>query len=633
MNGARLRLAAICALFCIGAVLQSALLPLLEGGDEWLQVAYVEHLRQTGTLPNRAESLTSPIRQQSGQPPLTYALTAAVANAFNLPPINTPALYDGLQAARNLWFAPPNRFNRADNNNVFLIGNAATQATGVQALTRLGRGMAVLWGIVGIVGAYAAARKVFHARAWALTVAALYAFTPTLIHVSSFQTTDSATAAFGAWSLWAALMLAQDGVSVRRVLIAGGILGAAGLAKVSGLLLAPAVGVGLIWGIWQHKGIVFSGAWRMLFAPYPQPFPLTGEREQTALATGIKSPSPVGEGFREGLVPMIGYGLLLAVPILLTFGVWVLWGILTSGDPLGTTPHRFPGQYFDPPLGIGAVLARLPEVYLSYWGKFASAVYLHPVTYSALTAVVILAICGVFRRGAARCAPTMTVIAVAILFPLVGLVYWLATINFITGRLLYPAHAALMIAVAAGLQAWGRGVFWRAVGVIPVAVAGLILAPLAIYTAYRPPTLLDALPPLRAPSYTFDDSIQLLGWNIPRDTIRNGERLPVTLCWRVLNLPSRGAAYALKIVENGVPVGERTTFHGLGRYPVAAWQVGATFCDRLEVPIGVTRADARYDVLVVLLDPTSGATDWVIRGGNGNGVQYALLGAVWGYDR
>ncbi|MEL7234908.1 MAG: hypothetical protein AAGK74_10450, partial [Chloroflexota bacterium] len=62
-----LPLLALITLFLAGAWTQGRVLPVLEGGDEWLQLAYAEHLRMTGTLPDRTASETAPYRQQAGQ--------------------------------------------------------------------------------------------------------------------------------------------------------------------------------------------------------------------------------------------------------------------------------------------------------------------------------------------------------------------------------------------------------------------------------------------------------------------------------------------------------------------------------------------------------------------------------------
>lgn len=591
MTAYRMRLLALVALFLLGAYTQGRVLPVLEGGDEWLQLAYVEHLRATGTLPDRALNETGPVRQQSGQPPLTYALSALAPAALNLPPVDTWAMMEQLQRDSNNWFTPPDKFNRRDNNNVFYLANEPAQNPRVVAVMRAVRWIAPVYGVVGVVAMAGAAWEVFRDGGWVLTAAAVFAFTPTYLHVNSFLTTDGGAAALGTVTLWLALVIARRGVTWRRSLAVGVALGLAGLAKVSTLLLAPAVGV--------------------------------------AVMIGARRRIPV----------IIKHGALIAVPLALTFGVWAAWGWFVYGDPLGTDTHRFPGQYFDPPLGVGAVLARLPEVYLSYWGKFGSAVYLHPATYAALTGVLVLAGIGyVFGRRAWHAIPlrVMGVISVAAAVIFAGVWYWVATINFITGRLMFPAHGALVLLVTGGVYALAQripraDVFLRALLVIPVAVAGLVIAPMAIHTAYTPPRpLADNLPELNATVYDFGESMRLLGWRTDETALTPGELYTVTLCWRVLQPTDRAAAYSFRLVRDGVPIGERTTVHGLGRYGSRQWTAGYTFCDALDVPIHTAEPGVTYDMLLVMLDAQTGAVDWQATTPDGVPVQFPVLGQVNG---
>ncbi len=589
------RLIAIIVLFVTAAWLHGRALPVLEGGDEWLQLAYVEHLRATGTLPDRAASETSPVRQQSGQPPLTYAVSALPLILLDAPPIDTQAMWDGLQRDSNNWFTPPDRFNRRDNNNVFYLSNAPANTPDVVAAMRAVRWIAPVYGVVAIIAAYGAAWEVFRSRGWALTAAALFAFTPSYVHANSFLTTDGGAAMFGTLLVWLALVTLRRGASWQLSLLTGLTVGLAGLAKVSTLLIAPVVVLALLLAVIRERGV------------------------------------------RRAALPVIGHGALMALPFVLTFGVWAGWGWLAYGDPVGTATHRFPGHFYDPPLGVSEVLARLPEVYLSYWGKFASAVYLHPATYITLSVAVFginLGYLGIYPKNIR--ASHIFLLGITASIMLAGVWYWVATINFITGRLLFPAHVAYVILVTGGAYALaGRSpaltVPLRALLVVPAAVVSVIIAPAAINAAYSPPHEANiADMPLTQTPTVFGDVIELEGWHTDADTITSGELVTVTLCWRVLDSTKRPAAYSFRIVKDGVPVGERTTVHGLGRYDSAQWQPGFAFCDALDVPIGEVEPGATYDVLLVMLDAQTGAVDWQATTPDGVPVVFPVLGQVVG---
>ncbi len=602
----------IMVVFCTGAWAHGRVLPILEGGDEWLQLAYMEHLRATGTLPPRNFDSTGAIRQQSGQPPLTYALSALAPAALRLPPLTeTDAMMDALQRDSNNWFAPPNRFNRRDNNNVFYRSNVPANTPAVIDVVRAVRWVAPLYGVLAIAAMAGAAREVFGCGRWALAATAFFAFTPMFLHVNSFLTTDAGAAALGTVVLWLALVIARRGTTWWRSVAVGLALGLAGLAKVSTLLLAPAVGAAVMLGVWANRGVV----------------------------------------------RVVGHGVLIAVPLALTFGVWAGWGWLTYGDPLGTQTHQFPGQHFDPPLGVGAVLARMPEVYLSYWGKFASAVYLHPATYAALTGLVAVAGVGYVihlawgvratdesptqQHGSPLRHPSVrmsVVIALAAGTLFAGVWYWVATINFITGRLMFPAHGAFALIVTGGFyvlaKRFPRADFaLRALLVAPTAVVGLVVAPLALHAAYAPPPPASGVAAdegVVAAAYTFEQTVHLMGWHAPTSTITSGELFPVKLCWRVLQPTQRPAAYSLKIVQDGVPVGERTSVHGLGRYDWRQWQEDDAFCETVDVPIGDVEPNAAYDIILVMLDAYTGAVDWQATAPDGTPVAFPWLGQVRG---
>jgi hypothetical protein len=122
--------------------------------------------------------------------------------------------------------------------------------------------------------------------------------------------------------------------------------------------------------------------------------------------------------------------------------------------------------------------------------------------------------------------------------------------------------------------------------------------------------------------------IRLIGWAAETDTLTDNRPYRLTLCWQVLDTPTRPAAYSVKVVRNGVPVGERTTLHGTGRYSSRAWGVGDTWCETLAVPITGTQPDTAYDVLLVLLDSETGAVDWQATTSDGTPVPFPVLGQV-----
>ncbi len=111
---------------------------------------------------------------------------------------------------------------------------------------------------------------------------------------------------------------------------------------------------------------------------------------------------------------------------------------------------------------------------------------------------------------------------------------------------------------------------------------------------------------------------------------------PVTLCWEVLQPTARAAAFSLKFIHDGVIVADRTSIHGLGRYPSAAWQLGAIFCDEVDVLLDdpdvvddpMPQPGQVYDMLLVMLDARTGAVDWSATTADGAPLEFPIIGQV-----
>jgi hypothetical protein len=83
-------------------------------------------------------------------------------------------------------------------------------------------------------------------------------------------------------------------------------------------------------------------------------------------------------------------------------------------------------------------------------------------------------------------------------------------------------------------------------------------------------------------------------------------------CWEILGIPPREPAYTLKLIgEDGI-VTERTSAMGLGLFPRARWQVGDRWCETIALPLAnvTLRANARYNLVLAVLDAQTFASDW-----------------------
>ncbi len=592
------------ALFIAGSLFQQRQLPVLEGSDEVLHFNYTMQLYAENQLPDRATRNTNATQQASGQPPLSYWIGSLLLRALNSPIVDGDTLlhYTG-EVIRNRWYSPHEAWNRADNRINFYHGIDESlfgmpEAVSASHTLRL---LATLWGALAVIGAYGAALEVFRRPSWALTAAAIFAFMPTMLHISSYITNDTAAAALAALAIWQTLRLLRLGISPVRLLVLSTLISLAALAKVSALLIAPGIGLAILI-VWRKQRV------------------------------------PILKIARDSA--------LFLIPIAVFFLPWMLYGMLTYGDPFGFNTHRHPveGFYFEQPRSLAQIIPLMPHLYLSYWGwSFFNLV--HPLTYTVFSIIFALSLAGYalgkkITRWSALHQQQALVLCVMIIVVFAGMIRWMQQLSFTGGRLMYPAHIAIVLALTAGLYLLGRrfqGLDFplRAFSTTVIAAAGLIFAPIAMHNAYGLPTFLDRaqLPSLSGGPIDFDGTIRLLGIHQP-DTRITADRYHLTACWEVLQETDRPAAYSIKLIREGVIAADRTTIFGLGHYNSPLWESGRIFCDDLSIPLDdpdlrdepPLETAAIYDIVAVVLDAETLAVDWQAVASDGAILESPIVG-------
>lgn len=591
---------AIVVLFAASVMWQSVALPPMEGSDEPLHVTYVAVLRETGRLPARADYMTNCTRQQSGQPPLWYAVGALALEMARVPRFDCDALYTyAYDTVANPWRLSPNPQRTDDNKTNFFPLAAPLPPEGVPRGLVVLRGLSLMAGVVAVLGAYAVGRELFGPTAWALTVAAVFAFTPTFSHLSAYYTNDTPAAAFSVWALWLSVRTIQRGATWQHSALLALLIGLGGLVKVSVLLVAPMAVFAVTWAVWHER--------------------TTGRYAR-----------------------LIRHGAAMALPVALTVGVWMAWGWFAYHDPFGTGTHVHPTLNYDPPLGWGAVWRGLPHMAATYVGLLGYAnVFLPAWAYALMGAAALIAFGGLLSRRPPN-ATTWALVAALVLLMLtvfLGFTRWYRTIFGVTGRLLMPSHAVYAVALTAGFAALsarvprGRRVLIAALVGVHLVASGAAFG--ALHTAYAPPLRDPAnLPALNGPRITFDDTVRLLGYTSSNETLTTPIHT-LTLCWEVLQPTDRHAAYAVRYVKDGIPTAARTTVFGLGRYNSTQWTAGAVFCDVLDMPVGDPQfggaepvAGTTYDILVVMLDAATQDVNWSATTDDGTPVAFPVIGQL-----
>ncbi len=595
------RFVALLGLFIIGTLVHSAALPLMEGSDEIIHYTYVEHLRSERTLPDRTSPATHCTQQESGQPPLVYLAGALLLDLVRAPGVDCLAAMNYTVDVRNPWRNTPDPWVRDDNARVFTAVDEAFIAPpdGMTRNARVVRLVSVAFGALAVVGAYLASREVFQQEGWALLATAIFAFTPTLLHLSAYFNNDTAVIAFATLAVWQALRVLRLGANPRQLLTLGIFLALGALAKVSILLLGPAIGLALLLD------------WRRRRAP---------------------------------LLQLVRDALWVGGPMLALFGPWVLWGLITYADPFGFNTHTF-GRA-TPRALTDVRLKEVVQLYYTYVGKFGFAkVYMRPLTYRLVsTALAIAAIGYLFtpwrRIGATRWRQIAVLATLGVVF-LVGFFYWFQQLYFVTGRLLYPAHIVFALAVAGGFASLATTLPpltapVRAYGVGLFAVVGRVVSTTSVRAAFAPP-LTHTLPPLEGRVIDYDGTLRFLGYT--RDDLvvdRHGH--DITLCWEVLQPATRRAAFSLKFIHDGEILADRTSLPGMGNYDASRWRAGDVFCDFVHVNINdpdlpddqeaPRRPGLVYDMLLVLLDAETFEVDWATTTPEGEPIEVPVVGQV-----
>jgi len=597
--------ALLLVLFTLGVVLYQSLMPVMEGSDEVLHVNYVMRLAAGAGLPDRASRTTNPTQQASGQPPLAYAAYALWLRLLHAPVIAGETIMAHTDQVRNRWYSPHEPWNRRDNRIIFIHGPADSLfgAPDIVLASRALRLLNIAWGITAVCAAYLASAQVFRQRRWQLVATAIFALLPTMLYMFSYVNNDAPAVALSTLAIALTLRMIRIGGSPQRWFWVGMALSLATLAKVSALLIAPGIGLALL-VLWRRE--------------------------------------------RGPIRDLLADGLALALPLAVLFVPWALYGAVTYGDPFGFNTHRHEtvGFYFDQPRSLAELLPLLPNLYLSYYG-WTFFNLLSPFTYTLFGAVVALSAAGCalrlrWNRLNAVERIQALVLAVIILAMLAGMIRWMQQLSFTGARLMYPAHAAFVIALTGGLVLLSRRFprTERPLATVVVglcAAAGLILAPVALIDGYGPVRQVDAasLPTLSGGLVDFDGTIRLLG--IRQDGARiNGPRHGITACWEVLRETERPAAYSLKLIHEGEIAADRTTLFGLGHHPSGAWRVGDRFCDDVSLPIDdpdlidepPLRPATVYDVLAVVLDAGTLAVDWAATGPDGSPIDVPIVGRV-----
>lgn len=595
-------LALIISLFMLLGAVYTVITPVFEASDELWHYPMVRHLADGNPLPVQVfdPALAGPWKQEASQPPLYYALAAALT--FWIDTSDMPQVR---------WENPhvDNGIITADGNiNLTIHDPAWNPWQGTLLAVRLVRLFSVLLGAATVTLTYLIAREVEPRRPEVrLGAAAINAFLPMFIFISASVNNDNLAIPLASLALLLMIRMVNNRVSsVSRYgwhwLLIGVVIGLAVLTKEGTFGLFPiALGTAFI-SQWQMAAARAPGAWRHDKRP------------------GIGDRSPItGDGLRPLLRVCLKTTLVflvMMVPVVVIAGWWYGRNIQLYGDFLGWNAFIAVLGQRAHPASLAQLWSERRGFMMAYWGLFGGvnvpmAAWIYPV----LNGLLLVSVAGfvvylgrkisVWRAEAQGTPLTLPGLLAALLhfverhFALivcllfaaavvVGLVQWATTTWSSQGRLVFTALSALTVLLVVGLAGWlpHRPAGWLVAGVSGFLFGVALLAPfLWIRPSYQPPQF-DAPPEHMAAS--FDDALKLVGYEVTPTAVQPGDTLWVTLAWQVTQPMDRPWSIFVHLNDPVLerPIAQRDMYPGQGLRPTSLLLPGERLVTRhlLAVP-------------------------------------------------
>jgi 4-amino-4-deoxy-L-arabinose transferase-like glycosyltransferase len=572
-------LAALLMIFALAATAYSVVTPLFEMSDELWHYPMVKTLADGNGLPIQDPANPGPWKQEGSQPPLYYALGAALTAWIDTSDVDTvlrpnPHVDNGVITA--------------DGNTNLIAHNYARERwpwRGTVLAVHLVRLMSVAISTLGVYFTYRIGQELFPDRLWlALAGAAAMAFTPMFAFISGAINNDNLAVTLAALSLWLLLRIVREADARRttwRWAVALGIaLGLAALTKTSTLALIALAGLTMAYAAWKRK------RWQTFFLEGP---------------------------------------LILALVAAIA-GWWYLRNLRLYGDPLGLSA-------FIAILGQRARPASLRQLWgerfgfmQSYWGLFGGVnVPMAGWTYTVLNTLAVVSMIGIvaflvlrWLRGKRRLEDWASILLsllmiAGIVVPLA--VSWARITWSSQGRLVFTAISAISLWFMIGLVGWMPDRWGKIGGGGVIGLMGT-LTMLAPFLWIAPSYQLPAPVHVEASGDTYDftppgadqPAMRLLDYDLDTTSTRPSGAVRLTLYWESVGPMARNWSTFIHLEDSvDLLAGQRDTYPGVGLIATGDLQPGYTWADRYVVPVSSSAyAPERLDVQIGLYDYQTG---------------------------
>ncbi|MCK4832124.1 MAG: phospholipid carrier-dependent glycosyltransferase, partial [Anaerolineales bacterium] len=431
---ARLSLVLVLAAFLILGIIYSSSVPIFEKPDELFHYFFVQHLLDERSLPVMGGPGEHLWEQEGSQPPLYYTLAALVTSWV-----------DTSDARELLWLNPQRNLGDPENpgNKNFTVhtDRETRPYRGTTLAVHIARWLSLLFGAGTVILIYVIVQQVFPARPLlALSAAAINAFIPQFLFISSSVSNDSLITFLAALTLLQLIRIAAGTLARKkgnepyrcgwRACSALGItIGLAALTKLSGLALLGLSGLIFCWIAWRRR------SWRILLTD----------------------------------------GLIVGGVTAVIAGWWFVRNLQLYGSLDGIDLHlQAMGGRRELALTAESAWRELIGLRASFWGLFGWFGILMPEwVYQVIDLLTLVGVIGLARRRNGRNWGQGTAITLLWLaLVLISLLRWTTMVEGSQGRLLFPALPGIALLLALG---WSnvlpaRWKSWRYA--FPLGVAG-----------------------------------------------------------------------------------------------------------------------------------------------------------------
>lgn len=520
----------------------SILIPPGEGVDEIPHFHYVRYVKEQRRLPRQLMTLEEDVEVRMGHhPPLYYALGALV-----IAPIDTSDFNTVFQTNPHfVWLENTG----ANGWNVMLhFGQDTFPWQKAVLALHLVRVFTVLLGGIAVYSLYSTLNLVFPKEDWApLGGTALIAFNPSFLFMSSTVHHDTLQATIFAVAIWWSIRFLSEERRYDSV-IAGLIIGAGLLTKISGAALAATMGVVLVIKALHKQNLKWL--------------------------------------FTEGL-QIFGVALLVA-------GWWYIRNQLLYGDPLGWEMflnihrHMVRGGPYTWEIFINEFLGQIGR---TFWGGFG---YMH-ITFPEITRYLwwLAGVAGIGLLIALYRNPTRIKNRWAswtVLLTVLGLLFIsflrfsMTTTGAGHGRYLFPAAVSISALLTIGLNGFTNWHHQRAISLLVTASMlpyAIWLPVTQVMPKYAPPKTATSQQMAQIQTFNakFTTGVRLVGYHVSEQRVNPGQWITVKLYWQAEGEPGKRSdprALLEAIDEEGNQLAENVSWP-LPSMPPRVWKLNTTY--------------------------------------------------------